>query len=233
LGLALLVARRDGTNARLTFEPGADPRNVEKIRRGSAWLLQRHLEGRLAMHGAAVAKDGKAVVILGRSGAGKSTLAAAMCLCGGELLADDAVAIDPGPTPGSWLVVPGEVDHWLDPAALEAIGERATGGSKEPVRTWKPADAPATLVAFVELGFCAGEPVLRPQHGIHAVASLVPQLARFVIDEPDRQRRELDLLHQIVDDVASFRLDRPRRFDRLDASAELVLDLLGQGRARV
>ncbi|HVH44487.1 MAG TPA: hypothetical protein VM925_19170 [Labilithrix sp.] len=237
LGLARLRASRDGSCSHLTFEADADPRDIEKIRRGSAWLLQRQLEGRLGMHGAAVSVDGKAVVFLGRSGAGKSTFAAAMCARGAALLADDAVAIDPGHEPGTWVVAPREIDHWLDPPSRGALGGRTAGQAKEPVRTLRPATGAARLATFVELSFDADESDLAPrlelQSGIHAVAAMVPQMARFVLDEPARQRSELDLIHAMLATTRVFRLSRPRRFDRLRTSVDRVLELLGSDRWRV
>ena len=197
IGLATLTARRDGTDVRLEFDPSADPRDVVKIQRGSAWLLVRHLQERFALHGAAVAVDGRGVVLLGRSGDGKSTLAAAMCRRGAALLADDAVGLDYAGE-GAWRIVPNEVDHWLDPDARMALGASSSSVGKEPMRTIRPAENAARLVAFVELGFAEGPPRVFRRDGIDAAASLVPQVARFILDEPERQRRELDLLHSIV-----------------------------------
>lgn len=229
LGMATFIARRDGSEPRLTFEDGTDPRDAEKIRRGSAWLLQRQLDGRLGLHGSAVSLDGKAAVLLGRSGAGKSTMAAALCLQGTDLLADDAVGIDPA-SDGGWVVLPRETDHWLDPSsirALHALAGEAGARSKEPRATARPAKAPARLAMFIELAFTeASEPTVRSQRGIEAVGCLVPQLARLVLDEPERQRRELDFLHTVVAATPIYRLERPKRFDRLAPAVDSVLELL-------
>ncbi len=51
--------------------------------------------GMLLCHGAAVAKNGRAVLIVGSSGAGKSTLSINACYCGYEYLGDDYVLLDP------------------------------------------------------------------------------------------------------------------------------------------
>lgn len=45
------------------------------------------------VHGTAVARDGRGVLILGASGAGKSGLALALMALGADLVADDAVQI--------------------------------------------------------------------------------------------------------------------------------------------
>jgi hypothetical protein len=58
------------------------------------WVLayRRALQGRWSFHGSAVVDTGgDAVAFFGRSGAGKSTFAAACCVAGAELLADDVV----------------------------------------------------------------------------------------------------------------------------------------------
>ncbi|HXY94682.1 MAG TPA: hypothetical protein VEP49_19625 [Acidimicrobiia bacterium] len=55
------------------------------------WFLARH--GRFVLHGGAVARDGRALLLLGGSGAGKSTLVAAALEAGWEALADDVVIV--------------------------------------------------------------------------------------------------------------------------------------------
>jgi hypothetical protein len=227
VGAATLIARRDGTGARLTFEPTADLRTVEKIRRGSAWLLLRQLEGKIALHGSAVRYGNRALVFLGRSGDGKSTIAAAMCRRGAELLADDAVGVDV--TANGWVVQPHELDHWLDGAARRALGEGTAADEprKAPVRSTSLASEPTMLAAFVALEFADVEPKLIRLHGIEAVAPLVPQVARLVIDEPERQKRELDLLFSLVDALPVHRLVRPRDLDRLEDVVDLVLEQVG------
>lgn len=224
--VARLVARRDGSDRRLEFEPDVDPRNAEKIRRGSAWLLLRHLDRELALHGASVAIGGKAIVLLGRSGAGKSTLATELCDRGADLLADDAVGID---RDGERFVVPPrEVHHWLDGVARRALGRSSGVDGKEPIATRRGAESSASLAAFVELVFDAraGAPSLSRRTGVDAMGALVPQVARFVIDEPERQKWELDLLHRVVEAVPCYRLERPRGFEHLRATAELLEAIL-------
>jgi hypothetical protein len=55
------------------------------------WLLARH--ARFMLHGAAVERDGIALLVLGHSGKGKSTLAAAALEAGWRVLADDVVIV--------------------------------------------------------------------------------------------------------------------------------------------
>jgi hypothetical protein len=56
------------------------------------WLLARH--DRFVLHGAGIARDGRALLLLGHSGAGKSTLAVAALESGWQALADDVVIVD-------------------------------------------------------------------------------------------------------------------------------------------
>ena len=53
-----------------------------------------HQQGRVPLHGSAVAKDGRAHVFLGDQGMGKSTLAAFFVSRGYEFLSDDVILID-------------------------------------------------------------------------------------------------------------------------------------------
>ncbi|MDR3474667.1 MAG: hypothetical protein P4M09_23710 [Devosia sp.] len=58
-----------------------------------SWLLNRH--GMQMVHGAAVAVDGRGVLLAGAGGAGKSTTALACALSGMGYLGDDYCAVDP------------------------------------------------------------------------------------------------------------------------------------------
>jgi hypothetical protein len=240
IGLGRLTASRDGKTSRFEPEPGLAEAEVEKVRHGSASLLLRHLQGKLAMHGAAVAWRGRALMLLGRSGLGKSTLAASLCAhAEAVLLSDDAIALDPGPSPGTYLLSPVEVNHWLDGAARRAIvGDRVRGGNeadeeegtvKAPVAAAQVGSSAARLVAIVDLAFAEGEapPRLYPVgRGVDALAALVPQAVRFVLDEPDLQRRELEQLARLVEEVQVFRLERPRGLPRVGEAHPLLLNLL-------
>lgn len=59
-----------------------------------SWMCNRH--SMQIVHGAAVAIDGRAALLLGNGGAGKSTTALACALAGFEYLGDDYCAVEPG-----------------------------------------------------------------------------------------------------------------------------------------
>lgn len=67
-----------------------------------AWLLGPY--ARFVLHGCALSRGGRAVLVLGHTGSGKSTLAAACLEAGWQVLADDQVVLDAS---GSPLVVHG------------------------------------------------------------------------------------------------------------------------------
>ncbi|AKV00803.1 Serine kinase of the HPr protein, regulates carbohydrate metabolism [Labilithrix luteola] len=229
VGIVRLTVGRDGRNVRFVPEPDAYEPDLEKIRRGSAALLLRQLEGKLALHGAAVSVDSRVLVLLGRSGQGKSTLAASLCQAGAALYADDAVAIES--REGGYVVAPTEANHWLDRDARRALGLAALDDWKMPVATAVAGRTEVRLAVIVELVYAAvATPRLTRVTDVDAFGFLVPQVARFVLDEPERQRREFETLAHLIESVPIYRLERRRGFDGLPATCALLRDLVHRER---
>jgi hypothetical protein len=232
VGLARLDVARDGSDVRFTSEPGALPETVEKIRRGTAALLVRHLRGHLGFHASAVQHEGAAIAFVGVSGQGKSTLAAYACSAhGAALVSDDALAVEREAGSDRWLAVPLEREHWLDREACEALGfEVGPSEEKESRLAARAAEQAAVLSAIVLLDFAnLAKPQVRRLTPVEALAALVPMILRFVVDEPAAQRLELDALASLIERVPVVRLERPRGLVYLPGSFEALVSYLVQG----
>jgi len=88
-----------------------------------AWVLGAH--GRFVLHAAAVARDDRALLVLGHTGAGKSTLSGACLEAGWQLLGDDQVVLDASTAPAAPPLVHG-FHH--APAVPREIGGAVAGG---------------------------------------------------------------------------------------------------------
>jgi hypothetical protein len=222
-GLAELVATRDAQHHRLTFADGVSEPERRKLERGAARILVWQLQGKLALHGAAVAIDGAALLLLGGSGSGKSTLAAALCADGAELVADDAIAVLEGDPP---RILPTETDHWLDEAARNALGRVGTSSrrDKAAIGADRPASAPRPIahVVAVEWGHDSGVTAVETLRGVAAMAAMLPHVVRFVLDDPSTQRRELDALHAIAARVPVHVVRRERSFAALRSTVDAL-----------
>lgn len=173
------------------------------------------------------------MVLLGRSGQGKSTIAAWLCERGMSLFADDAVALERS-TDG-YEVEPLETHHWLDPSAMAVLGWRPPGDWKSPVPSKCAATSNARVIGIVELAYVDGivEPrLVRIERSLDAMTMIVPQVVRFVLDEPDVHRSELETLTRLMACVQLFRLERARGFEHLAGAASLLQDLIStEGRS--
>jgi hypothetical protein len=79
--------------------------------------------GLLSFHAAALARNGRAILIMADKGAGKSTLSWALQSQGWQLLADDLARVEA--VDGQWSVFPGHRQTKLTPAAARAFGHSA------------------------------------------------------------------------------------------------------------
>jgi hypothetical protein len=228
-GRLRLSVKCDGTDLVLEPQPEVRAAELDKLERGAVRLLLAHLAGAVPLHASAVALEGRAVVFVGGTGLGKSTLAAALCdRCGGSLLADDAVVIERRGDTYEVLAV--ERTHWLDDAAALTLGRARPGAGvagrldKAPLaaRRLDVPHAPLAMVAHLAFRDDAASPRIVPVEGLDAVAGLLAQLTRFVVDEPAVSRRDLGLLAELVDRTRVVRLERPRRLDILWETATLV-----------
>lgn len=87
-------AIESGREITVDIEPGAQENNATSFILGTAFGILLHQRGALVLHGATVAKNGRAIAICGASGAGKSTLTAALCDSGCAFVTDDICVVD-------------------------------------------------------------------------------------------------------------------------------------------
>ena len=227
IGRAHLSVAPDGSDVVFEADPDADPVEIDKLRRGAVRLLLAHLAGAIPLHGSAIALDGKAIVFVGASGLGKSTLAASFCdLAGASLLSDDAVIIERrGDT---HHVVAVEERHWLDAASARALGRPCeVEAEKTPTVAARCDVRHAPLALVLHLAFVEGEEArLVHVDGLAAVGGLLTQLTRFVVDDPTTAKRDLTSLADLVASTRIARLERPRRFDLLRQTVDVVIAAL-------
>ncbi len=196
--------------------------------------------GLLSFHAAALARNGRSILIMADKGAGKSTLSWALQAQGWQLLADDLVRVDP--VEGRWSAFPGHRQTKLTPAAARAFGHAA---DEMPVRFDDP--GPAASAAQFD------KRVIDPADALEAPMAAVPLAAAFFLTARDplatalrmkrlapaaAVRQWLDhatpdplravpavppLLQRAVGDLATvvqaLTLTLPDRFDRLADSA--------------
>jgi len=224
----------DTRRATHSFEPDprADPASVAKLVEGPIPALLRHLEGRPALHGAAVALHGRALICVGPGGAGKSTMIAELAMRPAfELVSDDAAAIDVvGP---AVRITPTEPSLWLLPSARRALQLDATTSAKTRVSPRLRCRSAVPVAAICALTFdeAGDRPVLRRLGGGEAFGVLAGCAVRFAIDDVAARAREFDQLVEICKRVPVFELLRPRSLEQLAAAGNLLQTLLEEGRA--
>lgn len=117
---------------RVTVERDAPWETVDRYLRTTPAAALLYQRGMVALHAAAVARDGEAVVFGGDSASGKSTLAAAMAERGWEVLADEVTAVDVEGN-GRPRIHPMFPDIVLWPDAAGKLGLNPEGPASGPV----------------------------------------------------------------------------------------------------
>ena len=160
----LITAGRD---INVQTEPGISDHEVAGFVLGSAFGILLHQRGALVLHGAAVAKDGRAIAICGASGAGKSTLAAALCHSGCTLVTDDICVVgeDVNQRP---IVFPDgrQLKLWKESIDRLDLAELRGKAVREPFEKYNIRFTPcprATVAAFSDL--CAARIAVAAQIG--------------------------------------------------------------------
>jgi hypothetical protein len=195
---------------------------------GSVLSILCHQRGAYPLHAAGLIIQGRAVAIAGHRGNGKSTLALALMQRGHRLISDDLTVIRSDAD--AVEVIPAFPRLKLWRASIEAAGLQAEG--LPPVRDGvdkydlQPGGdfdlAPVPLHAILLLDEGEGPELLR-QPPVAAIAAMQERIARVHVARIMGKAQDLlDRTARIVAKVPVYRLRRPKRFDALDATAELV-----------
>lgn len=215
--------------------------------RGDAWrdvfirrILPRIaiLAGASALHAAAVAIDGRALLLLGPSGAGKSTLCAALGLAGWDVLSDDVALLWDAAAPQAAPATTG-VCLWAD--SRQALGlpeDRCTpmpgyDGKSRFASGNDSGTVPVPLAALVFLARATDidQPVLHRLGGAEGMIRALHQRVRFnpADDNGDQAVRSLDRLRAIVGVTPSYRLTYPAEYAALPDTERALRRLLAHG----
>jgi hypothetical protein len=219
VGQVTLRADIGGTASELIFAAGVERAVVENRLRVKIAALLGHLRGQASLHASSVARAGVAVAFIGDSGAGKSTIAAQLCLQPEVgLLSDDLTSLSFDAV--GVTVSPTDSGHLLRPDVALALGLEPHPREK----TWaaaRTATKAARLSALVALVFddCVAKPLLRRVRGAAPFVALNRSLVRFVLDEPEVLRRDMDRLARIAERVPLYELVRARDMSHLIATA--------------
>jgi hypothetical protein len=221
-----------GTSVVVALEPGATARDASGFVLGSSLGILLHQRGALVLHGAAVSKNGRAIVVCGRSGAGKSTLAAALCLKGCSFVTDDicVIGMNAGHLP---IVLPDgrQLKLWqtsIDGLELEDRRGLAVRDTFEKyfVAPEVTVNEPPVLTAIYALQ--DDRPPFKA--GIEPLA--LPDAMRMLEYEAYRPglQRQLGLIPQRMSQAAAtlrharaFRLTRPLQFEQMDATVDALM----------
>jgi len=222
-----------GDKIRIGVEPGADPGMVRLFTIGSAMGMVLHQRGILVLHGATVARDGRARILVGDSGAGKSTLAARLGRAGYAVLGDDTMALWNAPEgrAGKWLWQGSQVFKlWED--SIEAMGAGVEGltplgnrADKYYVPNPGPAsDAGMELAEILVLETGDGPPRIEPLDGIRALQAVAANTYRpEYVGLLGREAEHFRQCGELTRDIPVGRLIRPWGLAGIERTLDLVL----------
>jgi hypothetical protein len=226
--------RWDAADARLTIGTNQNWAACEYPLTGVVMAVLLALSGRTVLHGAALAVNGRALVLLGDSGHGKSTLAAALIARGASLLTDDVVRLQRGDD--GYRATAGVPRLSLDGDAVKrliarvpAVAVRVERHDRAKTLVEVPGAAETVPVGVIVQLAPIGAPdaactltPLAPTSAALAVARNIYGAAWI---------RALDAAH-LADCAAlaaimpTFRLDRPHALNRLETTCDLLCGAL-------
>ena len=173
--------------------------------------LAATIRGLEVMHASGVVLDGSAVLVAGPPGAGKSSLAAALVRAGGQLLSDDAVALQL--SEGALIAHPGSAvlqlrsaeNERLSPEQRAALGNPAdtVEGKRRYVSDESP--EPAPLGGLFLLEHSSEEPAVEQLAAVDPF-ELIASTFNLSVRTPARLQRQLDVVTAIASGRLAHRL---------------------------
>jgi hypothetical protein len=170
--------------------------------------------GELAVHAAAIAVRGSAVLFAGSSGRGKSTLALAASEAGNPVLSEDGVTVDPG---DELLRI------WPGMRGVRAATPEGRKGFVE-LPAAHEAREPLPLGAVCLLGERGERLEISSLSPAAAVPAFVPSLIHS--GEPAALARAFALLARVLARVPAYRVSLPDDLRRVNASVRSLLEQL-------
>jgi hypothetical protein len=198
---------------------------------GAVFGLLLHQRGEIILHASAVLIGGNAILFCGRSGLGKSTLAAALCLRGHPLVADDicAISFDADAHP---RVSTHSRQLKLAADAAAAFGFAGRDAPNAPQRLNKYQIDPPVEIDQTEFPV-GGIYILRPygQHGPEIQPTTSAEALRLlqrnayrpgIVKHTGQTARYFEAAAMMARKVGVFRLAQARDLSRLPATADLI-----------
>jgi hypothetical protein len=234
-GLGEFVVSADGARIACAKAPGAHDESFHVYLLGQALSYALVKAGFEPIHGTVLAKDGRAIALLGDSGYGKSTLAACMLAAGARLLTDDLLLVRV--TGDGYLAYPGPARIKLLPdTAARFLPQAAEGVRMNPLtnkmiltleedrveRQPTPLTGVYVLPSPADTGRRRriGFQVLSPRE---AFVALVSNTFNRQLTDPGRMGRQHAQTAALSRAVPIVAVSYPRGIDHVDALAEAIL----------
>jgi hypothetical protein len=188
--------------------------------------LAATIRGLEVMHASGVVLDGRAVLVAGPPGAGKSSLAAALVRLGGELLSDDAVALQL--REGALIAHAGSTVLQLRAAEHERLSAKERACLGRPLSVFADKQRyvqdnmpePAPLGGMFLLARSDEEPAVEQLAAVDPF-ELIASTFNLSVRTPARLQRQLDVVSVIASDGLAHRLRVQPGIDA-DQLAELI-----------
>lgn len=188
--------------------------------------LAATIRGLEVMHASGVVLDGNAALVAGPPGAGKSSLAAALVRAGGQLLSDDAVALQL--TDGALIAHPGSTvvqlrareDERLSAEQRTALGHPASTveGKQRYVSDESPEPAPLGGLFLLERS--SEQPAVEQLAAVDPF-ELIASTFNLSVRTPARLQRQLDVVSAIASGGLAHRLRVQPGIDATELAAHI------------